>query len=156
MMLRRSFLCNAFLGAAGLVAMPAVLAPRRPSLWIADSEPCVAFAVQLLARHCGFADARIFASNAIAIKRLRTEAIKPALLVTDYLSGRMGGNEFMQLARHASPATKLILFSATLGTIEEWIAVAGLSAPRPDAIVEKPNARKLMPVLVKCDDHHLH
>ena len=128
--------------------MPAVLAPaRRHSLWIADSEPCVAFAVQLLARHCGFAEARIFASKTMAINRLRAAATKPALLVTDYLSGRMRGNEFVRLARHASLGTKLILFSAALGNIEEWIAVAGLSAPRPDAIVEKPNARKLMTVL---------
>jgi MraZ protein len=46
MMPRRSFLRSAFLGAAGLAAMPVVLAPaRRPSLWIADSD---ALAVQLL------------------------------------------------------------------------------------------------------------
>ena len=146
MMPRRSFLCRTLLGAAGLAAIPSVI-PGRPSLWIADSEPCVAFAVQLLARHCGFADAHFFESNAMAIKRLRTEATKPALLVTDYLSGRMRGDEFVRLARHASPATKLILFSGAVGNIEGWIAVAGLSAPRPDAIVEKPNARKLMTVL---------
>ena len=71
------------------------------------------------------------------------------LAVRTFLSDtwRVRGNEFVRLARHASPSTKLILFSAVVGNIEGWIAVAGLSAPRPDAIVEKPNAWKLMTVL---------
>jgi response regulator RpfG family c-di-GMP phosphodiesterase len=128
--------------------MPAVLAPaRRPSLWIGEREPCVAFAVQLLARDCGFVDAQIFTCKRKAIKCLRAEVNKPALLVTDYLSGHMRGTEFIRLTRHASPATKLIFFSAAVGNIEGWVAVAGLSASRPDAFVEKPNTRKLMTVL---------
>ena len=143
---RRSFLCRTLLGAAGLAAIPSVI-PGRPSLWIADSEPCVAFAVQLLARHCGFADVRIFECKRMAIQRLRTEVTKPTLLITDYLSGYMRGNEFIRLARHAAPGTKLILFSAVVGNIERWIAVAGMNAPRPDAIVEKPSVRKLMAAL---------
>ncbi len=78
---------------------------------------------------------------------LQAEVNKPTFLVTDYLGGHMRGNEFIDLARHASPNTKLILFSAVVGNMEGWIAVAGSNAPRPDAIAEKPDARKLMTVL---------
>ena len=148
MMPRRSFLRSAVLGAAGVATIPSIIAQvRRPPLWIADGEPCVAFPVQLLARHCGFAEVRIFECKRMAIKRLRTEVAKPALLVTDYLSGHMRGNEFIRLARHAAPATKVILFSAVVGNLQRWIAVAGLDAPSPDAIVEKPNVRELMATL---------
>lgn len=147
---RRLFLCRALLGAAGLAAMPIVMAQvRRPSLWIADSEPGVAVAVQLLARHCGFGEAHVFECKRTALERLRTAVTKPTVLVTDYWSGHIRGNEFIRLARHASAATKVILFSAVLGNLQGWIAVAGLNAPRPDAIVEKPSARKLTATLVQ-------
>ena len=112
-----------------------------------DSDPRVALAVQLLARHLGLADAPIFACKRRAINCLQTEVTKPALLVTDYYSGQMRGDELIRLARQASPATKVILFSAVVGSIEGWIAVAGLDTPKPDVIVEKPNTRKLMTVL---------
>lgn len=155
MMPRRSFLCRALLGAAGFAAMPEIMIPvRRPSLWIADSEPSVAFSIQVLARHCGLGDARIFACKRRAIECLRAAANKPALLVTDYLSGHMRGDEFIQLARDASPSTKLILLSAVVGNIQRWIAVAGFDAPRPDAIVEKPNARELIAAFCQHYDHH--
>jgi DNA-binding NarL/FixJ family response regulator len=148
MMPRRTFLRTAFLGAVGLAAMPGDLAPmRRPSFWIADSDPGVAFAIQLLARHCGFADAHIFECKRTAIHRLRTASTKPTLLVTDYWGWRMRGSEFIRLARDAAPATKAILFSAVVGNLQDWIDVAGVNAPRPDAIVEKPSARKLMATL---------
>ena len=148
MMPRRSFLRTALLGTAGLVVMPSVLAPvRRPSLWIAESDPGVAFTIQLLARHCGFAEAHIFACKRTAIRQLQTAATKPALLVTDYWSGQMRGSEFIRLVREATPATKVILFSAVVGNLQGWMAVAGANAPRPDAIVEKPSARKLMAAL---------
>ena len=148
MMPRRAFLRSAILGAAGLATMPRVIAQaRHPSLWIADSDPRVALAVQLLARHLGLADAPIFACKRRAINCLQTEVTKPALLVTDYYSGQMRGDELIRLARQASPATKVILFSAVVGSIEGWIAVAGLDTPKPDVIVEKPNTRKLMTVL---------
>ncbi len=145
---RRLFLCTALLGTAGLVTMPGVLAEvSRPSLWIADSEPGVAVAVHLLARHCGFGEAHVFECKRTALERLRTAVTKPTLLVTDYWSGQMRGDEFIRLARQASPVTKLILFSAVVGNMEGWIAVAGINAPRPDAIVEKPSARKLTATL---------
>ena len=148
MMPRRTFLGRTLLGAARLALFPSANAPARPSsLWIADRESSVAFTVQLLAQHCGFADARVFACKQHAIKSLRTVAAKPTLLVTDYWSGNIQGDEFIRLARHASPGTKLIVFSAVVGSLERWIAVAGASALRPDAIAEKPNARKLMTTL---------
>lgn len=145
---RRTFLRTAILGAVGLAAMPGVLAPgHRPSLWIADSDPGVALAIQLQARHCGFADAHIFECKRTAIHRLRTTSTKPTLLVTDYWGGRVRGNEFIRLARDASPATKVILFSAVVVNLQGWLEIAGANAPRPDAIVEKPSARKLMATL---------
>jgi CheY-like chemotaxis protein len=148
MMPRRSFLRHAIFGAAGLAALPNVLAPvRRPSLWIADSEPSVAFTIQLLARHCGFAEVHTFECKRTAIRHLQTVAIKPTLFVTDYWSGQMRGSEFIRLARDAAPATKVILFSAVVGNFQRWIAVAGSNAPRSDAIAEKPNGRKLMSAL---------
>lgn len=116
----------------------------RPSLWIADSDPGVSFAVQLLAQQSGFAETRIFACKQKALTSLQTAITKPTLLVTDYLSGQMRGDEFIRSARHASPITKLILFSAVAGNTEGWIDVAGINAPRPDAIFEKPSARQLM------------
>ena len=150
MMPRRSFLRSALLGAAGLVVMPNVLAPvRRPFLWIADSDPTVAFTIQTLARHYGFAEVHIFACKRTVIKRLLATAPKPTLLVTDYWSAQMRGSEFIRLARDASPATKVILFSAVVGNLQGWIAVAGPNAPQPDAIVEKPSARKLMALLCR-------
>ena len=155
MMPRRSFLCRAFLGAAGFAAMPGIITQvRPPSLWIADSEPSVALSIQVLARHCGLGDTRIFACKRTAIECLRAEVNKPALLVTDYLSGHMRGDKFIKLARVASPNTKLILLSAVVGNIQRWIAVAGLDAPRPDAIVEKPNARELIAAFCEHHDHH--
>jgi len=145
---RRTFLCHAPLGAAGLAVIPSVIGQVRcPSLWISEGDPCVALSIQVLARHCGFVDARIFECKSKAIECLRAEVNKPAVLVTDYRSGQMWGDEFIRLARHASPDTKLILFSAVVGNIQRWIAAAGLDAPRPDAIVEKPDARKLMAAL---------
>ena len=148
MMPRRTFLCHAPLGAGWLAAIPSVIEQvRHPSLWISDSDPSVALSIQVLARHCGFADAQIFECKRKAIECLRAEVNKPAFLVTDYRSGQMLGDEFIRLARHASPDTKLILFSAVVGTMQRWIAAAGLDAPRPDAIVEKPDARKLMAAL---------
>ena len=154
MMPRRSFIRSALLGAAGLAAMPAVLAQEhRPSLWIADSEPGVAFAIQLLARNCGFEQVHIFECKRTAIRHLQTVATKPTLLVTDYWSGQMRGSEFIRLARDASPATKVILFSAVVGNLTVWTAVAGPNAPRPHAIVEKPSARKLMATLCQMRSH---
>jgi CheY-like chemotaxis protein len=156
MMPRRSFLCRALLGAAGFAAMPEIITRvRRPSLWIADSEPCVALSIQMLARHCGLGDARIFACKQTAINCLRTGVNKPALLVTDYLGGHMRGDKFIRLARDASPNTRLILLSAVVGDLQRWIAVAGLDAPRPDAIVEKPNARELIAAFAQHHEHHL-
>ena len=148
MMPRRTFLCHAPLGAAGLAVIPSVIEQvRRPSLWISDGDHCVALSIQVLARHCGFAEAHIFDCKRKALECLRAEVNKPAFIVADYRSGHMLGDEFIGLARHASPDTRLILFSAVVGNIERWIAAAGLDAPRPDAIVEKPDARKLMTVL---------
>ena len=148
MISRRSFLGTAFLGTAGIVAFPGVIVSvRRPLLWIADSEPCVGIAVQFPARYYGLADAHIYECKRTAIKCLNTEINKPALIVTDYLSGQMRGDEFIRLARLASPGTKLILFSAVVGNIEEYKALAGSNVTRPDAIVEKPNIRKLIAVL---------
>jgi len=148
MMPRRTFLCHAPLGAVWLTAIPSVVGHvGRPSLWISDGDPCVALSIQVLARHCGFADAHIFECKRTALKSLQAEVNKPAFLVTDYRSGQMLGDEFIRLARHASPDTKLILFSAVVGNLQRWIAAAGLDAPRPDAIVEKPDARKLMAAL---------
>lgn len=150
MMPRRSFLRSALLGTAGLAAIPSLLGQvRRPSLWIADSDPTVAFTIQTLARHYGFAEVHIFECKRTAIRHLQTVAIKPTLLVTDYWSGQMRGSEFIRLARDASPATKVILFSAVVGNLQGWIAVAGPNAPQPDAIVEKPSARKLMALLCR-------
>ena len=148
MMPRRSFLWRALLGATGLAAVPSVIVQmRRPLLWIADSNPCVAFAIQLLARHCGFADSHIVECKRVAIKRLQTEVPKPKLLVTDYWSGHMRGNEFIRLARHVFPTTKVILFSTGVGNLRSWSDLAGLDAPIPDAIVEKPSTGKLMAAL---------
>lgn len=148
MMPRRSFLARTLLGAAGLATMPCgIVNVSRPSLWIADSEPAVACAIQLLARQCGFTDVNIFGCKRTAIQRLRTEITKPTLVVTDYWSGQMQGDEFIRLARQASPNTKVILFSAVVGNRQRWIAVAGVNAPRPDAFVEKPSTRKLMTTL---------
>jgi response regulator RpfG family c-di-GMP phosphodiesterase len=148
MMPRRSFLCRALIGVAGLAVTPSIMTQvRRPSLWIADSGAGVACAIQLLARQCGFAEARTFACKRTAIQSLRTEVNKPTIFVTDYLSGQMRGDEFIRLARHDSPATKLIIFSAVVGSMEGWIAAAGINAARPDAIVEKPDARRLMTAL---------
>jgi len=148
MMSRRSFLRHALLGATGLAVMPSVLAPgRHPALWIADSDLTVAFTIQTLARHYGFAEVQLFECKRTVIKRLLTTAPKPTLLVTDYWSAQIRGSEFIRLARDASPATKVILFSAVVGNLQDWMAVAGLNAPRPDAIVEKPGARKLMTAL---------
>lgn len=155
MMARRSFLCRALVGAAGFAAMPEIIIQvHRPSLWIADSEASVALSIQMLARHCGLCDARIFVCKRRAIKCLRTAVNKPALLVTDYLSGHMRGDKFIQLARDASPNTKLILLSAVVGNLQRWIAVAGLEAPRPDTIVEKPNTRELIAAFAKHHDDH--
>ena len=135
--------------------MPGIITQvRRPTLWIADSEPSVALSIQVVARHCGLGDARIFACKRTAIECLRAAVKKPELLVTDYLSGHMRGDEFIQLARAASPNTKLILLSAVVGNIQRWIAVAGLDAPRPDAIVEKPNALELIAAFYQHHDHH--
>src|SRR5437870_1117004 len=101
MMPRRSFLCRALIAAAGLAAklkqpaadeadIPHATAHVRGlTLWIADSEPGVALAVQLLARHCGLADTHIFESKELAIRRLRAGITKPTLLVTDYWSSQM-------------------------------------------------------------------
>ena len=106
MMPRRAFLRSAILGAAGLATMPRVIAQaRHPSLWIADSDPRVALAVQLLARHLGLADAPIFACKRRAINCLQTEVTKPALLVTDYYSGQMRGDELIRLANSVQAAT---------------------------------------------------
>jgi response regulator RpfG family c-di-GMP phosphodiesterase len=147
MMTRRTFLGRSLLGAAGLAVIPGVMAERRPTLWISDGDPSVALSIQVLARHCGVVDAHIFECKRKAIRCLRAEVDKPTFLVTDYASGQMRGNEFIRLARDASPDTKLILFSAVVGNIQRWIAVAGLDAPSPDAIVEKPDVRKLMAAL---------
>ena len=148
MMPRRSFLCRALLVAAGFAIAPrAMAASRRHSLWIADSEPGVAFAVQLFLRHHRISNARIFASKSKAIECLQTSVEKPALIVTDYWSSEMRGDEFIRLARHASPGTKIILFSAVVGSVEEYIDCAGLNALKPDAIVEKPNVGKLIMTL---------
>lgn len=148
MMPRRSFLCRALLGSVGLAVIPATLSlVRRPSLWITDDEPSVAFAVQLFSRHHRICNARIFASKSKAIECLQTAVEKPALIVTDYWSSEMRGDEFIRLARHASPGTKIILFSAVVGSAEEYIDCAGLNALKPDAIVEKPNVGKLIMTL---------
>ena len=145
---RRSFLCRTLLGVAGLAVIPSVVAQVRcPSLWIADSDPGVAFTIQLLARHCGLVDVQIIEGKTTAIKRLQTGDAKPTLLVTDYVTGNLRGNEFIRLARHAAPDTKVILFSAVVGNLHRWIAAAGSDAPRPHAFVEKPSARKLMTAL---------
>src|SRR6266568_3102040 len=148
MMPRRTFLCHAPLGVVWLTAIPSVVGHvRRPSLWISDSDPCVALSIQVFARHCGFVDTHIFECKPKAIECLQAEVNKPTCLVTDYGRGQMRGNEFIRLARQAGRNTKLILFSAVVGSIQRWITVAGLDSPRPDAIVEKPDARKLMAVL---------
>jgi CheY-like chemotaxis protein len=125
---------------------------RRPSLWIADSDPSVACAVQFLASHCGLVDVHIFESKLKAIKCLQTRFAKPTLLITDYFGGQMRGSEFIRLARQASPETKLILFSAAVDSAKRWITVAGLNIPKPDAIVEKPDIRALMAALGQPDN----
>lgn len=148
MMPRRSFLCRTLLGIAGLAVAPSVVAQvRRPSLWIADSDPGVAFTVQLLARRYGLVNVHIIECKTTAIKRLQTGDANPSLLITDYVSGNLRGNDFIRLARHAAPDTKVILFSAVVGNLQRWIAAAGSDVPRPHAFVEKPSARKLMTAL---------
>lgn len=152
---RRTFIQRALYGTAALAAIPntatiSALTEKQftiPGLWIADSEPGVALAIKLLAVHSGIADVTVFESKRAAMRRLRAANPKPAFIVTDYLGGEMDGSEFITLARHAAPGTRLILHSAVVGDIERWIEVAGCSAPRPHAIIEKPDAQKLMAVL---------
>lgn len=145
MMPRRSFICRTVLGVAGLATAPVAIAQvKLPSLWIAESEPSVAAAIRLLARQSGFAAVRIFNCKQTAIKCLRTETTKPTVLVTDYWSGQMWGDEFVRLARHASPKSKVILFSGVVGNVERWITVAGVNTIQPHAFVEKPNSQDLV------------
>ncbi len=148
MITRRSFIQRTLLGVAAIAVSPQVAAkPFPPSLWITDSESTVALCVELMAHHCGILDTRIFTSKRTLIHCLLTAFRQPRILVTDFLDAEMRGNEFIRLARHASPDTSLILHSAVIGSVEQWIAVSGQNAPRPDAIIEKPDARSLMAVL---------
>lgn len=142
---RRSFLACTVLGAAGLATMPtAIPQVSRTSLWIAESEPSVAAAIRLLVQRCGFANVDTFACKRTAIQCLQTEVTKPTLLVTDYWSGQMQGDEFIRLARQASPNTRVILFSGVVGNLERWLTVAGVNALQPHAFVEKPNSQELI------------
>ena len=145
MMPRRSFLARSLLGVAGIAAMPVAIAHMScPSLWIAESEPSVAAAIRLLAQRSGFAAVRVFTCKRTAIKYLRTEFPKPTLLVTDYWNAQMQGDEFVRLARQASPQTKVILFSGVVGNFQQWTKAAGVNALRPHAFVEKPNSQELI------------
>ena len=100
-----------------------------------------------MARECGIADARIFNSKRKAVRQLRASFFKPDFIITDYLDSEMRGDEFIRLARQISPQTKVILFSAVVGNADRWNKFAGLDAPIPDLIIEKPDTQRLRIIL---------
>ncbi len=147
---RRTFLYRTLIGAAGIVTLPVGLAPaRQPLLWIADPDADVTATIQLLTQHYQLAEARVFRCKRQVIASLHREPRKPTFLVTDYFGGPMRGAEFIHWARRAAPTTKVILFSAVVGSLATWRTIAGAAAPAPDVIIEKPDLQKLLDIFGK-------
>ena len=101
-------------------------------IFVVDDEALIGEFVGTILSQEGF-EIACFSNPAVALQKFEEAAVKPELLVTDYVMQPMNGMELIQKVREAVPGFKTILYS---GNVTEEITE--LYETPPDAFLNKP------------------
>jgi DNA-binding NtrC family response regulator len=101
-------------------------------IYVVDDEALIGDVVQVILRMEGYRS-RFFQDPEQAWAAFRSEPIKPALLLTDYLMNPINGMQLIARCKQLCPELKTILYSGNAG--EYALHEYGVN---PDAFLRKP------------------
>jgi CheY-like chemotaxis protein len=112
--------------------IPATPTPSAPVAYLVDDEPMLLDLNETVLRGLGF-EVRRFRAAEQALEAYQSDAVRPAIIVTDYSMHRMTGLELIEACRRLDPNQKILLVSGTVDS-----TVFRHAAHKPDQFIPKP------------------
>ena len=101
-------------------------------VFIVDDEALLGQLAEVLLTDAGYST-RTFLDPQDALREIRDDGARPALLVTDYVMGSMTGLELIEECRKVHPALRTVLLSGTVS--EDFLENFPV---QPDHFIPKP------------------